>query len=549
MTTTRSAHPGALVMLALAWGLSGCNPQFSDPPQPDFAPCPDGKPCSRKCPEAGPCADASPCEAGLCPDQKPCPDATAPDATLPDKGVPPSYPLAFGGVLKDVGRSIGVDSKGNVFVAGSFYVSATFGTLTATSAGASDGFLAKVDPSGKVLWVLRVGNTYTNGLGVTVDAVAGQAYIYGSFSSTMSIGSKVVTSKGSSDVFVARVDGSGKVLWAASAGGAKGEVLYATSLDATGNLYLLGHMSGTALFGTKALTTKYGWENFVARISSKGDWAAAPLFTFGEAKVRLRTMAVDSSGKIHVAGDFAKPTVTLTWGTLTLTKNSRVLTKDKAGKPTSWAEDVFWLKLTSKGTIQGKVVTSGGTDRESVNRMVVDKSDSVYMAGRFMGQSKFTNPPKANPASVTSSKARGHWDVMVVKRLTNDTFQWIRSAGSNYEDHVWGLTLAPTKGVLIVGSFKHKATFDTGKLPALVASKEPTLKFGSIDVFAAELDDLGTFTKAHGAGGHGKDYGSGIAATPKGTLFVTGWFTHKAIFGKTTLSSHGDDDAFVWKIP
>ena len=538
MITTRRGRPGcvALALLGVAWALQACNPQFSDPPPPDFAPCPDGKPCSKKCPEAGPCADAASC--GLCPDKGPCKEAAVPDAMAPDTGVPPSYPLAFGGVLEDLGRTIGVDSSGNVFVAGSFYVSASFGSLNATSAGASDGFLAKVDSTGKVLWVLRVGSANKDSLGVKVDAVTGQAYIYGTFSGTMSVGSKVVNSKGSSDVFVARVDGGGKVLWAAPAGGAKGDSLYYTALDAAGNLYLLGRMSGTALFGTKALTTTSSWEVFVARISSKGDWAAAPLFTIGQGQVNLRTMAVDSSGNIHAAGDFAKPTVTFNGITLTLTPGSRVLSYNQTTKkPDSWAGDVFWLKLDSKGKILG-YVTSGGKDKESVSRMVVDKSDCVYLAGLYMGQAKFGN--------VTSAKSSGDWDVMVVKRSAKDVFQWVARAGGNYADGVSGLTLAPTKGVLLAGSFKHMATF--GTLSPLVASKEPTLKFGSIDVFAAQLDDMGVFTKAYRAGGQGKDYGGGVAANSAGTLFVTGWFSGEAAFGKATLTSHGDDDAFVWKV-
>jgi len=526
--TTRRGRPGGVVLLVLGmtWALQACNPQFSDAPEPDFAPCPDGKPCSKKCPEAGPCADR-----GL------CKEAAVPDAMAPDKGVPPSYPLALGGVLEDTGGSIGVDSKGNVFVAGSFRVTAAFGSKTATSAGATDGFLAKVDPTGKVLWVLSVGNTLLNSLGATVDSAAGQAYIWGTFSGSMSVGSKVVTSKGGSDVFVAKVDTDGKVMWAVSAGGGKGDGIYATTLDASGNLYVMGYIKSPAVFGTRALTTSLGSEAFLARLTPSGAWSSTPFRTFGENKIYPRDVAVDSTGNIYVTGFFDKDKVTFNGVTLTLTSGSKVMAKDKLGKPIRWTRDIFRLRMDSAGTPKS-VVSAGGIEDDLAFRIVMDKGDYTYIAGRFNGTAKFGTLKEIKPV--------GDWDVFVTRLKPDGTFQWVAPAGGSYEDHVAGLATASTNRVLLSGSFKHKGTFG-GHTP--IASKDPSLKFGSIDAFVAQIDTAsGNFLKVNSAGGHGKDYGGGVAADSKGVPFVTGRFMDKAVFGKVTLTSHGDNDAFVWKV-
>ena len=538
MITTRRGRPGTLALLVIAWALQACNPQFSDPLVPDFAPCPDGKPCSKKCPEAGPCADAATCgEAGLCPDRGPCPDAVVPDAMVPDTGVPPSYPLALGGPLEDLGRTIGVDSSGNVFVAGTFRGTAAFGSLTATSAGATDGFLAKVNPTGKVLWVLRVGNLYLNGFSVTVDRAKGQAYIHGTFSSTLSIGSKVVNCKGASDIFVAKVDKDGKVLWAVSAGGGKGDSISATTLDAAGNLYVMGHIVSPAMFGTKVMTTKAGSEAFVAKLTPNGVWAATPFRTFGEKKIYPRGIAVDSTGYIYVTGRFNLDKVTFNGVTLTLTPNSKVMAKDKLKKPIRWTYDIFRLKMDSAGKPKS-AVSAGSIEDDEGSYIVVDKSDYTYIAGRMRADATF--------GTHKTGKPKGFWDVFVTRLKPDGTFLWVAPAGGAYEDHVAGLAVAPTGQILLSGSFRHKGTFGAH---TVWASKDPSLKFGSIDAFAAQVDATkGTFLKVHSAGGHGKDYGGGVAADNKGIPLVTGRFMDQATFGKATLTSHGDNDAFIWKV-
>ena len=56
------------------------------------------------------------------------------------------------------GRGIALDSSGDVYVAGSFSTTAAFGSLSVTSAGKSDAFVAKVDGTTQSWsWVLDAG--------------------------------------------------------------------------------------------------------------------------------------------------------------------------------------------------------------------------------------------------------------------------------------------------------------------------------------------------------------------------------------------------------
>jgi hypothetical protein len=69
------------------------------------------------------------------------------------------------------------------------------------------------------------------------------------------------------------------------------------------------------------------------------------------------------------------------------------------------------------------------------------------------------------------------------------------------------------------------------------------------DALAARLGATNRFDHAYPAGGNGKDGGNGVAIDKQGNLYVVGWFSQTAKFGDTTLTSAGDYDGFVWKIP
>jgi hypothetical protein len=63
---------------------------------------------------------------------------------------------SWGGTQNDRGYGVDVDGQGNVWVSGSFRDSANFGIVSLVSAGQTDGFIAKVDPSGNVQFAKRL---------------------------------------------------------------------------------------------------------------------------------------------------------------------------------------------------------------------------------------------------------------------------------------------------------------------------------------------------------------------------------------------------------
>src|SRR5262249_46488923 len=173
----------------------------------------------------------------------------------------------------------------NIYVAGSFGQTATFGTISLTSAGQvgnGDAFLAKLDPAGNFIWARQFGGAGDDyAFGVAVDG-GGNVYASGRFSGTASFGAGLsLTAVGYySDGYVVKVDSSGNTLWARGMGGggtiSNGQdTAIALATDPNGNVYVTGIFVGTGTFGSTSLTSKGVQDTFVTKLDASGNfqWA------------------------------------------------------------------------------------------------------------------------------------------------------------------------------------------------------------------------------------------------------------------------------------
>ncbi|WP_437815088.1 hypothetical protein [Sorangium sp. So ce1078] len=131
----------------------------------------------------------------------------------------PPWARGYGDTGADVGWSIASDAAGNYYVTGSFEGTVDFGAGPLTSAGLTDVFLLKLDPSGALLWSKRFGSAYAEAGGAVAVDGSGNVLLAGIDSNTdgnsgMSFGScEPLPPPGDETIFVAKLDPEGNLIW------------------------------------------------------------------------------------------------------------------------------------------------------------------------------------------------------------------------------------------------------------------------------------------------------------------------------------------------
>src|SRR5690606_30418667 len=119
----------------------------------------------------------------------------------------------------DYGLDVCVDQAGNVFITGMHGGTTYFDTIELTEKQFGDMFLVKYDSLGNVLWAKTAGGDLPDGGGALVCDESMNVYVLGAFNSEkLYFGTTVVSNKGSFDVFLAKYNSLGDLVWVKSAG-------------------------------------------------------------------------------------------------------------------------------------------------------------------------------------------------------------------------------------------------------------------------------------------------------------------------------------------
>ena len=146
-------------------------------------------------------------------------------------------------------------------------------TLTASGDDEDYGdlFVAKLDQSGNWLWAVRAGGPLgDSATGIALDG-AGNLYVAGGFGGTATFGDHTLTASAGEyeiDIFVAKLDTNGNWLWAVKAGGPFIDMAANLALDGAGNAYMTGLCGNMATFGDHTVTANEGFNIFVAKLGN-----------------------------------------------------------------------------------------------------------------------------------------------------------------------------------------------------------------------------------------------------------------------------------------
>ena len=196
------------------------------------------------------------------------------------------------GLSTTAGRAISVGTNGTALVTGNFRLTATFGLgenneTTLTSADSNDIFVAKYNSDGSLAWAKRAGGSdYDIGSGISVGT-DGTAFVAGYFEGGATFGpgednETTLISAAAYDIFIAKYNSDGSLLWAKRAGGSDHDWNSGISVGTDGKPFVTGYFEGTATFGPDednetTLTSAGAFDVFVAKFGDTPDPAECTL--------------------------------------------------------------------------------------------------------------------------------------------------------------------------------------------------------------------------------------------------------------------------------
>ncbi len=328
-------------------------------------------------------------------------------------------------------------------------------------------------------------------LGIAVDG-QGSSYVTGHFQGSTAFGTIPLAGSGLTDVFVAKLDRQGQVLWARAFGGPGADEGRAIAVDSTGSVVATGAFFGTVDFdpgpGRTELTSAGSSDAFLLRLTPDGDlaWARRLGGKLGDAGMRV---AAGSQGETWVAGSFQGSTELF----------------DSAGKT-----DAFLARFDAAGALTW-ARRIGGFKDDDARGVAAGRNGEVWVAGNFE-ETAGIGPGGGSLALQSAGKS----DIFVLRLDAAGTLVSSGRIGGPQEESLGSASAAGSGGLALTGRFAGTVDFDSGPGSFSRAAA------GGGDAFVMRLEGTGRLAWAQQLGGNGSDQGVAVAGNREGTVVATG---------------------------
>lgn len=399
-------------------------------------------------------------------------------------------------------KTVVADEVGNLYVCGGFEGQATFDTITRSSNGGFDLFVAKLDPNGNFKWVKTAGGNFEDKWN-DLEYFDGHLYLTGYFSNQISYADTSYTSFGGSDFITSKIDTAGKIKWTKT-GGSTGstfpfleDISYSIERNSFNEIYVSGRvLNTTVVFGDTTLVSGFSVRNILVRYDSSGQFI--DLFITSGFANELE-VEVDNLDRI-----------VLPYSNFT------------ANSTTNYFLTSVWNR---NYIFQQSSINVGFSDDYTLE--VTRNNDQLIGVG-FQG-SLFN----FNNSSFASS---GGTDFLLTRLDGNSQLKWIKQFGGGGNDRIQDIQSDST-GIYISGFFNTSAIFDTAAVSG----------FGQ-SFYIAKLDTNGKLIWVS-TGGNGVGVnGNSIAVLGTEEAAITGDFLSQMVIDGITYNGAGFRDGYIAKL-
>jgi hypothetical protein len=344
----------------------------------------------------------------------------------------------------------------------------------------------------------------------------GYVYVAGQIEFDADFGNNyILESAGKHDIYLAKYNPQGNLVWAKRAGGKGGDKIHSIALDNLGHVYAVGEFEDTSYWDNIMKTTPGSGINnmFIAKYDTSGNAIWVKNISAGTGPLHTRGYGVtcDEFGNVYACG-----------GT-----NGDAYFEGNYLFTTAGDYDGTIVKFDANGNFQW-ARRFGGTDSDKAYGIVSDQHGSVYVTGYFVGHADFSDHQ--------SLTGHGHTDIFLAKYDASGLLQWVTQAGDTGFDRGHDIMINVNGEIIITGEFQ------TGYFGSHIAYSQ-----GNEDMFLASYDSNGINQWVISGGSPEDDIGRGLSHDATGNIYVVGDYATTGNFPPLTITSNGFADVYIAK--
>ncbi|MBI1286317.1 MAG: T9SS type B sorting domain-containing protein [Flavobacteriales bacterium] len=404
-----------------------------------------------------------------------------------------------GGAGNDEALDITLDDQGNYLVSGFFSYNVDFDGTILNSVGEIDAFIAQTNSQGNISWVKQFGGTGSDAAYANDRDANGNIFVSGYFSGTMTVdGTTLVSNNSSQDVFLAKLDPTGNLIWIRTFGGVDHDFVYDLAVDQAGNAIITGNFKGTITVGPDTYSSvidpednQPSYDIFVVKYDTDGNvlWSKHGQADHDD---RGTGLAVNGSNQIALIGQFSD-TLTLAntypnqvyntgfvmmfdsdgdelwmrkmsasmcipydivfyqdslmYITGDFTGQLAIFTTPLTTTTSQYLSKVFLTKMNTEGDVLW--LENDGSETQVSSRAVdVDANGNAYMAGYFKCRMDEYSQQYGDGVFYSADRR----DVFVTQYSATGTRNWERQFGGPGDDVAWDMVLQGSQPI-VVGAF------------------------------------------------------------------------------------------------
>jgi hypothetical protein len=423
----------------------------------------------------------------------------------------PSQLLHYGGSQNDLSYGLCKGNGNTFFTSGYFTGSVAFGSSTLVSNGNEDIYIAKHDSAGQIIWARSAGGAATD-MSFSLSYHNGYAYITGVFTGSALFGTTTLSSSGQTDGFIAKYDESGNLIWAKKAGASVGlDRTDEIAFEGENTMYLCASLAGSASYAGTSLSGNGGIDAYILKLDTAGN-----LLKYTNIGGSSNDYSYDlkyANGGLYITGNYASNSIDFGGAT----------------KGNSGSYDSYVAKYDTALTMVWSNV-GGGSGLDDFEKLIVDSTGNCYVTGYITGQAFFSG------MEVNATMTGGR-DGCIVKYNPSGSIVWVKTLGTHSGGAGREIKFGETQNEIVV----------YGHFSVSIANDSQTIASnGLLDGLMLEYNPSGEVISLLTFGGSGAESICEVAKIGN-TIWVSGGMDGLSVFNGLSVTSNGVTDIGLWE--